>query len=295
MKLLLVFCMIAVSTAVAEPEWIQGETLHDARSVYEYQIDKNICNHAQNGAKFCTSTPGCSNAGTFQCYNGYALNTVSCPNSAKYCKAGSCVSLPPPNCSPGFVCPGLGYFPKYDDCHTYYYCYFDQYLNSLLYTTKYCPYGYTFNPLGPRDHFCQRNSTCVTASCTAGKLAEWKPLNYPGFTENQIALYCSNGEPNHLDSCLPGLSINIDDVTSRSCNFTCKADYQKAVYEEYRKYYYHCLGGNTYIEYCENDEEFDGKTLSCEPTKIATPTDATTWFWETTTARNGDTTNSSWF
>lgn len=60
---------------------------------------------------------------------------------------------------------------------------------------KKCVAGYAFNPAGPGDRKCHSSGDCVTASCTAGKTSEWVPMNYDGWTQNNIGLFCQNGKP----------------------------------------------------------------------------------------------------
>jgi hypothetical protein len=101
-------------------------------------------------------------------------------------------------CTADYVCPGAGYFPKYDDCLQYYYCAFDATAKKYVATQKTCNTGYSFNPTGPQDRMCLKGSACVTATCTVNKAAEWKAMNYVGFTSNQIALYCVNAKPGEM-------------------------------------------------------------------------------------------------
>jgi hypothetical protein len=97
----------------------------------------------------------------------------------------------------------VGYFPKYDDCYTFYYCYFDPAVGDFVAQSKFCNVGYPFNPSGPQDRKCKAGGACVKAACTAGRSAEWKALNYAGFTSNQIALYCVAAKPGEMNPKMP--------------------------------------------------------------------------------------------
>ncbi|KAG5669421.1 hypothetical protein PVAND_017308 [Polypedilum vanderplanki] len=273
MKIFVAVLTIIVAVATFEDkDWVAGIVAKLSPSADTIDTE-SFCSTAVNFATSCDSS-GCDSTDPDPtvkfCYEGSAYDLKTCTGSTPYCSGGACVATAPKECyAKNFNCPGPGFFPQYDDCYTYYNCTYDGTTNKIIAKQVKCPTGYAFNPTGPVERLCLRGQPCMRVYCTPGKFAEWKPINYAGFTTNQIAIYCVNGAYSYIDSCNSGWSIDATNATTKNCSIRCSRDYLKAVAIDNNGGYNLCLGGKYYFRSCENGQIFDGVTLSCK-TKVDT-------------------------
>lgn len=187
-----------------------------------------------------------------------------------------------------FICTDSGYFPDPKNCSRYVYC--GESGAAEPYT---CPYYYVYDSRTERCKLHQRSSDCTTLSCSAVK-------TFPGYvlyTANP-AFYglCTASNVVPIMQRCGDVSNFIFSLTSKACEFQCKADGQYPDYLNCANYYECYRYGSTYyynLKKCPVGLIFDTTKLACVTGSCPTEAPTTTPDASTTASAAGTTTASA--